>query len=324
MIDLSIVIVSRNCRNALGRAMVSARKHTGGWNVETIVVDNASTDGSGQMVYRLYSNVQLIANGSDVGRARACNQGLQAAQGRYVLFLSPEAELTEECLSALAAVLESHSRVGACGARLSPEPREVPGGAFPGLWSRLLPPPASARLERRRATTLYRDREFYEVGWLPLDCLLVRREVVHQIGGPDERYRGPYLAIDWCLRMARAGWQRVAVPAAVARCAGGPAVGGVPAEAWGTRDEYLYWRLRKGWLATWLLLSLRLPGLFGRWGRLVMANLLARNSDAEIKGELRTAAARLGWHMRNGPRLLLLPARRRRAPRPPEGEAATP
>jgi GT2 family glycosyltransferase len=315
--DVSVVIVNWNTRDLLARAVVSVRKYSGELKVETIVVDNGSTDGSAQMIYRLYSNVQLIANGDNVGYTRAANQGLAAAQGRYILFLNSDAEVTEGCLETLVRVMDAHREVGACSPRWGDDPHMVPAGVFPRLWMRLLPVKVNQRIERRRIEGFYRDRELFEVEWIIGACLMVRREVVRQIGGMEERLFMWYDDAEWCLRMKQAGWRRVIVPGAKCLHEHGASAKKVPslqADFRMTMAEYTYWRLHKGWVPTFVLYTNRVLRLWLGWSRWVVANLLAGNRDPEVKGTLKVAAARLGWHLRHMGDILL------RAPKAYRGE----
>ncbi|MEI6504216.1 MAG: glycosyltransferase [Armatimonadota bacterium] len=300
MIDVSIIIISHNNRNALSRAIVSARRFTGALQVETIVVDNGSTDGSAQMIERLYSNVQLVANASNRGYATACGQGLEAANGRTMLLLDSEVELTQDCLEALLRVLDAHPLVGACGPLA--EGPALPAGGFPSLGISLLSGEKRRRAEEARLRRRVRERECYDVDWLRGLCLLVRREVLPQIGGPDRRLRAGHAEMAWCRRMQQAQWRRVLVPGALCRYEPTPGEG--PSAGALLRDEYTYWRLNKGWLPTWALYNLRLLQAGAQWWQLVMENVLTRNQDPEIKAFLRAAAGRWGWHLRNGWRVL--------------------
>lgn len=309
-LDVSVAIVNWNTRDLLARAIVSVRKWSGSLGVETIVVDNASADGSAEMVRRLYSNVQLIANTDNVGYTRACNQALAVAQGRYILFLNSDAELTQGCLETLVRVMDAHPDVGACSPRLTQDPRGVPAGIFPRLWLRLLPVKVNWRIEGRRITEFYRNRELYDVEWLVGACLMVRREVVQQIGGMEERLFMWYDDADWCLRMKQAGWRRVVVPGALCHHEHGASVAKVPnlqSDFRMTMAEYTYWRIHKGWVLTWVLYTNRVLRLWLGWSRRVMQNLLARNRDPEVKQALKTAAARFGWHLRHAADILLRP-----------------
>lgn len=315
--DVSVVIVNWNTKDLLARAIVSVRRWSGRLGVETIVVDNGSTDGSPQMVYRLYSNAQLIANEENVGYTRACNQGLAAAQGRYVLFLNSDAELTRGCLETLVQVMDEHQDVGACSPLLSDNLQDVPAGVFPRLWLRLLPVKTNWRIETRMIRDFRRDAPIYDVEWLVGACLLVRREVIDQIGGMEERLFMWYDDADWCLRMKKRGWRRVVVTTALCKHEHGASASKVPslqADFRMTMAEYTYWRLHRGRILTAILYGDRVLRLFVNWVRMVGANLLARNCDPEVKARLRLTAARFGWHLKHGTDILL------RRPRAYRGE----
>ncbi|MCE5239126.1 glycosyltransferase family 2 protein [bacterium] len=307
-VSVSVIIINRNARALLSRAIVSARQWAGRQTVETIVVDNGSTDGSAEMVRGLYSNAQLITNAEDVGRAAACNQGLARARGRYILFLNSDAELTRGCLDELVYAMDTRPDVGACSPSWSPDGRSTPAGVFPRLRLALLPPRASRRLEVRMVRAFRREAECYDVDWIVGAALMVRREVVEQVGGMEERLSMWYDDIDWCLRIKRWGWRRVIVPAAYARheedASSAPAHG-FQSDFRQTMAEYTYWRLHKGRFPTALLYCVRVARLGAGWAHLVAWNLFCHNRDQEVKQALRLAAARFGWHFKHGPGVLL-------------------
>jgi N-acetylglucosaminyl-diphospho-decaprenol L-rhamnosyltransferase len=87
-IDVSVCIANWNCRELLRRCLASLHQCPQGVNVETIVVDNASTDGAAAMVARQFPKVQLIRNGVNVGFSRANNQAARIARGGYLFFLN--------------------------------------------------------------------------------------------------------------------------------------------------------------------------------------------------------------------------------------------
>ena len=113
---LSVVIVSWNVRDLLRRAMSSIR---GSWPAtavpELIVVDNASQDGSAEMVRSEYPEVRLIANDENRGFTGGNNQGIGFATGDYVLLLNPDTEIVEDALATMVAYLQEHGDVGLVG-----------------------------------------------------------------------------------------------------------------------------------------------------------------------------------------------------------------
>ena len=84
--DLSIIIVSWNVREKLRQNLEAIFASRGGVNYEVIVVDNNSQDGTADMIYKNFPRVKLIANDKNLGFARANNQGIRIASGRYVYF----------------------------------------------------------------------------------------------------------------------------------------------------------------------------------------------------------------------------------------------
>src|SRR5579872_473225 len=127
--DVSILIVSWNTRELIARCL-SALEHTGsssgdavwrlvdGVRCEVVLVDNASGDGTVDMVRQRFPWVTVISNTENVGFARGCNQALRASTGRYVLLLNPDTEVQPGALGKLVHFLETHPRVGAVGPRL--------------------------------------------------------------------------------------------------------------------------------------------------------------------------------------------------------------
>ena len=115
---LSIVIVSYNACHILEQCIFSVRKATAPLQCEVFVVDNASVDGTIEMVRRSFPEVKLIANDSNPGFAKANNQASKQATGKHILFLNPDTLLPEDCLSECIRFLETNPLAGACGLRM--------------------------------------------------------------------------------------------------------------------------------------------------------------------------------------------------------------
>lgn len=119
MIDYSIIIVSWNVREQLRTCLASIQQHCHGLNVEVFVVDNASRDGSADMVATDFPQVQLIRNRTNRGFGAANNQALQQAQGEYVLFLNDDCSFQQNSLPSLKALFQSSQlKLGMVGVRL--------------------------------------------------------------------------------------------------------------------------------------------------------------------------------------------------------------
>lgn len=117
MTKLSIIIVSWNVRALLQKCLASIYRETK-TALEVIVVDNASTDGSADLVANEYPQVKLIRNTKNLGFARANNQGLRLARGEYVIFLNDDTEIRSSALDTMVDFLDRHQEAGIIGARL--------------------------------------------------------------------------------------------------------------------------------------------------------------------------------------------------------------
>jgi len=197
---------------------------------EIVVIDNASADGSAAMVAAEFPAVRLIANIENVGFTRGNNQGLAVARGRQVFFLNPDTEVVGDALAEMVAYLDAHPEVGALG----PELRYGDGSLqssrrrFPTLTTALFEStplawhwPANPWARRYRMEDQgsgVRGQgsggKGQEVDWVIGAALMVRREVLAQIGGFDEGYFMYSEELDLCRRIKEAGWRIVYLPTA--------------------------------------------------------------------------------------------------------------
>jgi len=246
--DLSIVIVSFNTRQLLKECLdsVYASLAESTLTGEVIVVDNASRDGSAAMVREHFPGVRLIANEENRGFAAANNQALRAPgygtallrrigdtphlpPPKYVMLLNPDtifrrnsAAVSGSALTTLVRFMDENLRAGACGARLlhSDGRFQHSAFAFPTLFQVFLDFfPINYRLTDSRLNGRY-PRRLYQAGEpFPIDhplgaTLMVRQEVIEQVGLLDERFFIYCEEIDWCLRIKAAGWSIWCVPEA--------------------------------------------------------------------------------------------------------------
>src|SRR5258708_15611752 len=115
MLDLSLIIVSWNVRDLLRACLDCIQANVGHLNVETIVVDSASMDGTTEMVCTDYPWVKVLAQSENVGFVRGSNIGLGVAQGHYLMLLNPDTEVVSDVLPKMVAYLDEHSDVGIVG-----------------------------------------------------------------------------------------------------------------------------------------------------------------------------------------------------------------
>lgn len=220
---VTVVIVSHNSRRFLRRCLDAVRKSTAYPLCEVVLVDNASSDGTVSMIQRSYDWVRVIKNRENRGFSFACNQGLSAANGDFVLFLNPDIELEKDAVTRMVGRMKRSDGVGILGGLVfdaSGRPqhsarREIPsiGSAFfymTGL-SRFLP--ASSRYNRYAGTG---DSAFDErdVGAVSGSFLMAPVNVLREVGGFDEDFFLYGEDMDLCLRVKESGYRVIYYPVA--------------------------------------------------------------------------------------------------------------
>lgn len=288
MAAVSVIIVNWNTRALLAQCIESVRTTAAG-DVEIVVVDNASADGSVAMVRECFPAARLLANAENRGFAAANNQAVAATDRPFILLLNSDAELTVGTLAALVDVLAQQPRAAAVGAQL----RDFDGSfqashaAFPSLAQSLLVQSGVGRLlygawypnDGPRA-----DATACSVDWVGGACVLVRRSAFDAVGGFDESYFLYSEEMDLCYRLRAAGWQVWYQPAAVARHRGGGSSSGTSREALLYGSQVRFFRKHYGAPAAALLKSeiyaftaikrvvhgLLHLGSRGRYGRMVV------------------------------------------------------
>ncbi len=222
MTDLSIIIVNWNVRDLLRRCLEHIPPAVGNLAYEVIVVDNASTDGSQALAHR-FPHVRWIQNEENLGFTRANNQGIESARGRYICFLNPDTEPQPGSLVTLAHYLDTHPDVGIVGPQLRyPDGTLQPSRyRFPTLVTALMEStpiawhwPHNPWSRRYHCADLSPDHE-HEADWLNGACLMVRRQVIDQVGPFDEGFFMYSEELDLCRRAKRQGWRVVYVPDAL-------------------------------------------------------------------------------------------------------------
>lgn len=225
--DVSIVVVSWNVKDLLRRSLASVITSLGcgtgrQLSCQLIVVDNASSDGSVEMLGEEFPQIHLVANSENVGFTRGNNQGIALSDGRYVLLLNPDTEVVGDALGEMVAYMDAHQRVGALGPQLLYPDGQVQSSRrrFPDLRTAYVestfiqPWFADSRILRRYYVLDALDDEILAVDWLVGACLLLRREALEEVGTLDERFFMYSEELDWCYRANKAGWEVVYLPTA--------------------------------------------------------------------------------------------------------------
>ncbi|MBS0262847.1 MAG: glycosyltransferase family 2 protein [Planctomycetes bacterium] len=213
MVDLSIVIVSWNTRDVLRECLKSVAAGLGKIQAEVFVVDNASRDGSPEMVAAEFPQFHLIANQENVGFAAANNQALKIAKGKYQLLLNPDTVVLGDVLTNSLEYMEQHPEVGMLGCRVLNGDRSVQltCGGYPTLWNLFLLSSGLFRCKRPDIFSRYQmlnwDRNSErDVDTITGCYMFCRASAVAEVGLLDESFFCYGEETDWCKRFSDAGW----------------------------------------------------------------------------------------------------------------------
>jgi len=225
-VDLGIVIVNWNTRDLLRDCLRSVQVSQGDFTCRVVVVDNASADGSADMVRAEFPDVTLIASAENEGYSRANNRGLRAlgfAQGcadedapRYALALNPDTVLPPAALSDMLVYMDAGATIGVAGPKLV-----LPDGSLDLACRRSFPTPEISFYRMVGLSKLFpRSRRFgrYNLTYLDPDVetevdsvvgafMLVRRAAIQQVGLFDETFFMYGEDLDWAFRIKQAGWK---------------------------------------------------------------------------------------------------------------------
>jgi len=213
---LSIIIVSYNSRDYLDGCLKSVLKYHAPSNgkTEVIVVDNASKDGSAELVKNNYKQVKLIINSSNMGFSRANNIAIRQSDSEYILLINSDCEIFENAVDELISFMDRNRSTGVSGPKIINSDgsiqlscRRFPSFFDAGMHSVLEHIAPGNRFSRRyKLADIDRTRHF-EVDWVSGSCMMVRREAFNEVGLLDENYFMYVEDIDLCYQMWKKGWK---------------------------------------------------------------------------------------------------------------------
>lgn len=221
--DVSVVIVHYETPELLLRCLGALRAGAGSVRVEVFVIDNASDSFDARAAVRAWPGARVIVNDQNRGFAKASNQGLREASGRYLLLLNPDAIVEPDTLARMVAYMDARPEVGCATPRLVLE-----DGRLDLACRRSFPTPLRALYRLTLLSRIFpRSRRFGQYNLTYLDehqeaeidapCgafMMVRAEVVDTVGLLDERYFMYGEDIDWSYRIKQAGWRIAYTPVA--------------------------------------------------------------------------------------------------------------
>lgn len=217
--NVSVIIVNWNTCDILRDCLASIARETT-LPYEIIVVDNASTDGSAEMVRSSFPNVTLIANSENRGFAAANNQGLRTAAGAKLLLLNPDTIILDAAIDKMSMWLDAHPDVGCVGCQVLEDDSTIQMTCFadPGPTNLAIVTFGLMHLARWLpilGRPWYRDwnrRSARDVDVVSGMFMLVPRPVIDRVGVLDEAFFVYAEEADWCRRIRKAGWRCVFTP----------------------------------------------------------------------------------------------------------------
>lgn len=215
-VDVSILVVNYNTCRLTMDCLRSVYDSETRFSYEIILIDNHSKDDSVEIISNEFPDITLIANQENTGFAKANNQGMDVATGRYVLLLNSDTVVRKDTLETMITFMDSRPDVGASGCKII-----LPDGSLDKACKRGFPTPSASFYYAFGFSKLFPNNprfNGYQLGYLdpdqdyPVDCLvgafmLLRQETIAQVGGLDEEFFMYGEDLDWCYRIKEAGWE---------------------------------------------------------------------------------------------------------------------
>lgn len=218
--DVSIIIVSWNTKDILRDCLKSVYGQTSGIDFEVIVIDNASLDGSAEMVKTEFPQAKLIANADNRGFAVANNQGIEISNGRYILLLNSDTIVLDGAIQKTVHFADEHKEAAVTACRILNKDMSLQPSCSMFLSLRnwflkitflykLFP---QSKFFGRAQMTWWQHNTVKEVDVVSGCFMMVRKDAVMQIGQMDEQFFMYCEEVDWCWRFKKAGWKVIFMP----------------------------------------------------------------------------------------------------------------
>jgi GT2 family glycosyltransferase len=253
VLDLSIVVVTWNAGKFVDECFGSISEELRGLSAEVINVDNASTDGTADMIAERYPEVKLIRSPTNLGFPKGNVVAIEACSpSRYVCLVNPDVRVLPGCFRKLLDYMDKNPAIGVLGPKILNPDTSVQQSCFraPSVWTSWCRALALDRTPLRRLPlfgglmmTDFAHNRTRDVDALNGCFLLIRREAMDQVGLIDERYFMYGDDLDWCLRFRKGGWRVVFYPEAEAIHHGGGTTARAPV--------YFYVEMQKANVQYW-------------------------------------------------------------------------
>lgn len=214
--DLSIIIINYNVKEFLQNLLHSIEKATSNISTEIIIVDNASDDGSVELIKQRFPSCKLISNNENLGFGKANNQALKIATGKYFLLINPDSIVSEDTFDKMIIFFEKNPWAGLAGCKiLNPDGtlQLACRRSYPGPWtsfckvtglSNLFP---GSKIFARYNLTYLDENKTYEVDAISGSFMMMKKEVYDKVGGFDEEFFMYGEDLDLCYRIKSAGYK---------------------------------------------------------------------------------------------------------------------
>ena len=218
---ISVIIVNYNVKEFLQQCILSLKKSLKNQDAEIIVVDNASVDGSSEMIRCRFPEIRFIQNNVNRGFATACNQGLEISKGDLLLILNPDTMVQEDTIQKMIEFFKSHPESGAAGCKILNADGTLqlacrrsfptPSIALPKLLglSKIFP---KSPIFGKYNLTYLDPNKLTEVDAISGSFMMFRRTTWRQVGNLDEQFFMYGEDLDFCYRIEKAGWKIYYVP----------------------------------------------------------------------------------------------------------------
>jgi GT2 family glycosyltransferase len=214
---LSVIIVNYNGHDYLKKCLKSLEKFAlpgSGYSSETVVVDNASTDGSVEMTEKFFRSVKIIRNNSNKGFASAVNSGIESTFSEFILLLNSDCEVYGNSLRMLVDFMDGNSCAGVAGPKIlnSDGSVQLSCRKFPALMDAAMHAiigsvkPDNVFSRRYKLAEIPKEDTFM-VDWVSGSCMMIRRDSLIDTGLMDEKYFMYVEDADLCWRMWKEGWK---------------------------------------------------------------------------------------------------------------------
>lgn len=231
----TIIIVTYQSRESIGETLAPLTHATATGQIESIVVDNRSPDGSARWIAEHHPEVHLIESEVNLGFGNACNLGAEHAKSPYLVFLNPDAVLQTSELDKLVEFMEENPSVGICGPAIEGHHAGGLQTASTIVRNALR---VGSNVDRR---PLHPGDKPFSTDWLCGAVFLIRTSVFRDLSGFDPRFFMYFEETDLCLRTLQAGHEIWAVPTAVAKHEGGVSARKTNMTTqWGTVSKYYF------------------------------------------------------------------------------------